>query len=370
MSADVDDFLAHYGVLGMKWGHHKAEESGSGGSGSAKPDVQVKREAKAQKYLAKADAFQTKINEINSQNHNWFTRGQAAKDVKDLTKLKEQAIADAERKRQGKLSANQKKVLIGAIVAGSIIAALAINHGVQSGNFQRAAVKGKAFMTGREFPEFKKNPELAKAMTPDLVHSKIVKDINPNYGAIGSKVNCRRCTFAYEMRRRGMDVKATRTTNGYGQNAAGFLNAVTPGQKTRGTGTSSVIRQVTREKAGLREGKASPLMTLGAKYGENEISLGDSKIHKPQAIFDALAKQPNGSRGELSVKWTAGGAHSMAYEIFDGKPVIFDTQTGEKLDTLGKMGAHGLIEVSKAGFTRLDNKDLNKDYLLRWVKNK
>jgi len=27
---DVNDFLAHYGVLGMKWGHHKSADSGSG----------------------------------------------------------------------------------------------------------------------------------------------------------------------------------------------------------------------------------------------------------------------------------------------------------------------------------------------------
>ncbi len=39
-------------------------------------------------------------------------------------------------------------------------------------------------------------------------------------------MNCRRCTFAYEMRRRGYDVAATRTTNGRGQTAVGVYNAL------------------------------------------------------------------------------------------------------------------------------------------------
>lgn len=35
-SSEVDDFLAHYGVKGMRWGHRKAPEQSSGGGSSAK----------------------------------------------------------------------------------------------------------------------------------------------------------------------------------------------------------------------------------------------------------------------------------------------------------------------------------------------
>lgn len=36
MTTDVDEFLAHYGVPGMKWGKRKATSSSSSGSGSAR----------------------------------------------------------------------------------------------------------------------------------------------------------------------------------------------------------------------------------------------------------------------------------------------------------------------------------------------
>lgn len=37
MSDDVDDFLAHYGVLGMKWGHHKSPATMESVGGNTPP---------------------------------------------------------------------------------------------------------------------------------------------------------------------------------------------------------------------------------------------------------------------------------------------------------------------------------------------
>lgn len=58
----------------------------------------------------------------------------------------------------------------------------------------------------------------------------------------------------------------------------------------------------------------------------------------------------------------------MAWEIVGGKPVIFDTQVRRKytsLEDIEKLGNN----IAEAGFTRLDNKELNEDFLRRWVKN-
>lgn len=46
---------------------------------------------------------------------------------------------------------------------------------------------------------------------------------HPEYGnSLGSFMNCRRCTFAYELSRRGYDVQATKTLIGTGQDANGM----------------------------------------------------------------------------------------------------------------------------------------------------
>jgi hypothetical protein len=44
MSETTDDFLQHHGVVGMKWGKHKAGSGGSGGSGS-KAETKVAKKA-------------------------------------------------------------------------------------------------------------------------------------------------------------------------------------------------------------------------------------------------------------------------------------------------------------------------------------
>lgn len=55
MADDLDDFLAHYGVKGMKWGVRKAEGS-SGSSPTRRPSMSPKTKDQA-KYIGKELAF-------------------------------------------------------------------------------------------------------------------------------------------------------------------------------------------------------------------------------------------------------------------------------------------------------------------------
>lgn len=69
-------------------------------------------------------------------------------------------------------------------------------------------------------------------MSEDEILDKVVKGINPNYGVSpGSMSNCLRCTFAYEMSRRGYDVRATETLGGAGQGMAGMISALDKNKK-------------------------------------------------------------------------------------------------------------------------------------------
>ncbi len=350
MSNEVDDFLAHYGVKGMRWGHRKSEE-----------EVTAGREIKAQKFINKAAALQTRISDL--QKSERITPGVAMR-IGELEVQKRTALADADAKRNGKLSSTQKKVALGATITAGLVAAYIVQDNIQSGEVTRLIAKGKEHFSGEDF-SFKKNESLAdRNMSAEDIHRRVVKQVNPDYGGIGTKMNCRRATFSYEMRRRGYDVKATKTTNGNGQNAMGLLNATSPGEKIRKTGRLNIMKTAVVETAGKSSGKDTPMMDLIDNFAPG----GRNKIHggSPINIFANLSKEPDGSRGELGVVWSMGGGHSMAYEIIKGKPVVFDAQSGKRFDDAESFFTT-LGSTKDAGFTRLDNVELNHDYLMRWM---
>ena len=41
----------------------------------------------------------------------------------------------------------------------------------------------------------KKNDLLSRKMSPDSIMKEVVAPINPGYGSVGTKMNCRRCYF-------------------------------------------------------------------------------------------------------------------------------------------------------------------------------
>lgn len=353
MIIDEEDYLAHHGVKGMKWGVRKE-------------DKQTRREAKAQKFVTKANVAQDQIDSLISAHGGKLSVRNRGK-VRKLEAEKAQALKDAEAKRQGKLTDHQKKVAIGAAAVATIIAAGVTYNLAQKGEFRRLGAKGKELVTGKEF-RFKENLSLAeKGLSADQIHERVVKGINPDYGALGTKMNCRRCTFAYEMRRRGLDVQATRTSNASGGTPGGLLNAVSPGEKLRPTGKLATIIQAGKDTATKQANPdaTTPVLDILKSGGGRNAIPGTH----PLVILETLAREPDGSRGELGVVWHGGGGHSLAYEIIKGAPVIFDTQNGRRYDEDNIVGITGLNGVASAAFTRLDNLPLNNDQLLRWVRN-
>ena len=276
--ADTEAFLEHYGVKGMKWGVRRSD-------------------------------------------------------------------AELARARGGKVDKNSGTVGTPAhAILATMITAQSVRNVFESGNARVMREKGKRFMQGKskEGVQYKKNSSLAKKnMSENELMDKVVKDINPDFGKFGANMNCRRCTMAYEMRRRGMDVKATKTTNARGQHGTGLRKA---------TGAKTTYMQLGENKA-------------------YTVQRGDDGHSAAKATFSALSKQPNGSRGEVGMSWIFGGGHSVAYEIVNNKPVIFDTQSGTKIKTPSDWSKAFQIQASEVTFTRLDNKQLNEQWLERWVKN-
>lgn len=222
------------------------------------------------------------------------------------------------------------------IYGASVAAALAI-QGILN---YRDSGRKDAKETGDR--PFKQKPELTKKMPPKELHSKVVKPINPGFGEKGTQMNCRRATLAYEMRRRGNDVQATKSTRASGQDPGGMAKAVGADFKDSMWGEKPVATQ-------KEIWKASP-------------------EKRAELIFEDIGKNPNGARGELGVAWAFGGGHSIAWEIVDNKPVIFDTQNA-KMYSNSKEFAKFTPIVLDAATTRLDNKTIDDEFIKRWVKD-
>jgi hypothetical protein len=355
----IDTYLEHYGKKGMKWGVVKKQ----GTPGTSDAD---KREQKAQKYITKANEYQKNIDYLNARPVKFkWQQNSINEQIAINEEKKKTALADAELKRQGKLSTTQKQIAIGAGVAAAALAVWATYNAAQSGEINRMATRGKAFLQGKR-PEWKLNSNLSrKDMSEEEIMSNIVSKINPDFGGMGTSMNCRRCTFAYEMRRRGYDVAATKTTNARGQDFTGVYNAVNPGKDFVNPGSGGVVGRMIREKIKGRGGKPTPF-TDAVNSAQDRGATGENVI--VGSIIGALKGQPNGARGELEMQWKAGGGHSIAWEIIGGKPVLFDTQTGKKFIDDDIIGSE-YPSIAKAAFTRLDDKVLNPDFLMRWLKD-
>lgn len=349
MIIDAEDYIQHHGVKGMRWGFRKTPE-----------EIAASRKARAEKYIRKAAKAQGKIEKAAAGNSMF-----KYDIVQRNTIRRNRALDNAQAVYQGDLTKRQKRIAIGAASAATTAAAYGTYHTLNSGNARRLVEKGKARMNDQDVqdePVWNKNPDLARpGMTEDDIHREVVAQINPDYGDFGTKMNCRRATYAYEMRRRGYDVKATKTPTGMGQDASGNYNATRPRENLVAPGLSGSTVRVISEL-----NKTNKPYTEFLNKEKHPV-LGEHEIH-PSDIFSELSRTDKGARGELGIKWQGGGAHSMSWENVNGKVVVFDNQTGKKY-TKPEDFADLPRAMDSTGFTRLDDKELNNDFLLRWLKN-
>jgi hypothetical protein len=398
--ASPGEALEHYGVKGMKWGErkeydpHPRDATGKVATKPAEskatpPLLSARKQAKVDKFMQRSDVLDTRISEFRVANEALATsqsRGKAyAKYTNDqailnLEAQKRQAVRDAEAVQKGKLTRKQKQIVVGAVVVGGLIGYSMYAKGQQSGALNSWKLMGQARLRGETNP-FAINEKLKGSMSAEKLLKDIAKPVNPNYSKPGGKMNCRRCTYAYELRRRGFDVHATTSAVGWGQSESGVVNALTTDGKDffRNTSLSTTVREKgisalapgdKRAVPGAKivlENLTHPAPTVSEILKRGSSAVPDT-LSSSKKVLDELAKQPNGARGEVMFKFPNFG-HSMAYEIVDGVPHIFDSQKGTLYNSATKM-----VESKWDGFTgaeirRLDNLDLDMNFLSRWATN-
>lgn len=155
-----------------------------------------------------------------------------------------------------------------------------------------------------------------------------LKHVNPGFrnGDDDTKNNCPFCCMAYDLRRRGYDVRAGKTEKG---------------------------RTLDEISKFYKENKKFTVVKVEGKDKEHNPTLKD-KSNKMRSTL--LEKSGEGTRGTIGISWMLGGNHVMNYEVKDGKVHIYDAQSGQERNITQ------LNTRIRNGFSYLRTDNLTPDY--------
>ena len=342
-------YLEHHGIKGMRWGVRRFERKNTTRKISNRHDESKK-------------AKRNRTNERKKSKHQ--IRLEKKYQAKGMT------AEEAEKRSERRIRNQKRAVIVGASIAAVYLGYKLVDSGVASSYID----KGRARLKGISMDEFLGGSRLNNKKSNKFYSSKeildnVVSDINPSYlSSPGTTNNCLRCSYAYELSRRGYDVQARRTLRGSGQSPLAAYNSFRD-KKIRGTpfsySSSAGYMLSGNKEFKYRLGEIAKTQITIPKELD---TISKKSVAYGENIFKTLAKEPTGARGELSVYWPEGmGGHSLAWEIVKGKPVVFDCQRRQMYESGRELG-DSLKHISGAVYQRLDDKELDLGFLSRWVK--
>lgn len=296
--------LQHHGILGMKWG----------------------------------------IRRYQNQDGTWTEEGKkryrkdANKHTKDISQVQEKGIIE----------------IAGLTIAGAGLAYEAYNVAklLKRGTIDIGAsfVREKMSNKRKEMAEIDVETGLP-LKSKQTTSEQDMRDVNPARGSVSgdTRNNCGYCTLAYDMRRRGFDVTAKRTT--IATSGEDFYKKYYKNVK---------VRKIEPEGFENLKSYMDKSMTNFA-FASSTHPIEFRKYQKAliHNLENELREQPDGSRGYIGVSWKGGSSgHSMAYEISGGKAYIVDAQIAKRrpVSSLEKL-------VSSVQYARLDNATPNYEMI-------
>ena len=184
---------------------------------------------------------------------------------------------------------------------------------------------------------------------------------NPNHytGKDEYTKNCTNCSMTFEARERGYEVEAAPIVSRTARENYKVLSEVYEGA------TQTAVWDF--EWANIPEDwPKTDEDWLEYQYYlmQMEQAAGEYNINLIKAVYSAFAKEPPGSRGQVTVRWKGGGGHAMNYEIDkNGKPVLYCPQTNQVFKGDALIGL--LMNVTTFSYARLDNCKLNSEALIK-----
>lgn len=280
-------YLKHHGIRGQKWGVRRFQNSDGTWTEAGK------------KRYGKGNSYAKVRGDISNDPH----------DTEGSTKAEKARLA--------------VNVALDLLTLNPVGAAMDITRAVQAGQAISKEKKAEKRLANAEVDE----KTGLKLKSKELTAEQDMKLTNPGFHNFNTntKNNCVLCSTAFELRRRGYDVIASKAAIGYSAD------------------------EYTKWFKGAKEETFQPFESKLPNFP----SIKRAKEMREWAESNILP-QGEGARGYFTVAWSPYAGHSMAYEVKNNKIVIYDAQCGTK--TSVRELSHQTVDM---GFVRLDDKEPN-----------